>query len=149
MSFVLLFVKACGFTLHSWKFVSVFPSVLAAYLSSLYLSKFCQIFLQTVWFFVVLAFAMAITTDIASAYISCFRKLLGNSDGWKACFLSNAFVLLLGVSVLRSFKIFCLFYFFPFLKFQKQPPEVFYSKRCSQKLHKIHRKTHVPESLFQ
>ena len=94
-------------------------------------SKLCQIFLQTIWFIVVLAFAMAIATDIASAYISFFRKLLGNSDGWNACFFSNAFVLLLGVSVLRSFKIFCLFYFFHFSQVQKQPPEVFYSKRCS------------------
>ena len=31
---------------------------------------------------------------------------------------------------------------------QKQPPEVFYIKRCSQKFDKIHRKTPVPESLF-
>ena len=33
-------------------------------------------------------------------------------------------------------------------KLQKQPPEVFYVKSCSEKLHKIHRKTLVPESLF-
>ena len=32
--------------------------------------------------------------------------------------------------------------------FQKQPPEVFYKKRCSQKFPKIHRKTPVPESFF-
>ena len=31
---------------------------------------------------------------------------------------------------------------------QKQPPEVFYKKRCSYKFRKIHRKTPVPESLF-
>ena len=31
---------------------------------------------------------------------------------------------------------------------QKQPPEMFFEKRCSQKFHKIHRKTHVSESLF-
>ena len=31
---------------------------------------------------------------------------------------------------------------------QKQPPEVFYIKRCSQKFDKIHRKTPVPESLY-
>ena len=31
---------------------------------------------------------------------------------------------------------------------QKQPPEVFCKKRCSQKFHKIHRKTPVPESPF-
>ena len=31
---------------------------------------------------------------------------------------------------------------------QKQPPEVFYKKRCSLKFRKIHRKTPVPESLF-
>ena len=30
----------------------------------------------------------------------------------------------------------------------KQPPEVFNKKRCSEKFHKIHRKTPVPESLF-
>ena len=30
----------------------------------------------------------------------------------------------------------------------KQPPEVFYNKSRSQKFHKIHRKTPVPESLF-
>ena len=29
---------------------------------------------------------------------------------------------------------------------QKQPPEVFYEKRCCWKFHKIHRKTSVPES---
>ena len=33
------------------------------------------------------------------------------------------------------------------LCFQKQPPEVFYKKRCSYKFHKIHRKSPVPESL--
>ena len=32
---------------------------------------------------------------------------------------------------------------------QKQPPEVFCKKRCSQKFRKIHRETSVPESLFQ
>ena len=32
---------------------------------------------------------------------------------------------------------------------QKQPPEVFCKKRCSQKFRKIHRKTPVPESLFK
>ena len=31
---------------------------------------------------------------------------------------------------------------------QKQPPEVFCKNRCSQKYHKIHRKTPMPESLF-
>ena len=31
---------------------------------------------------------------------------------------------------------------------QKQLPEVFYKKRCSYKFRKIHRKTPVPESLF-
>ena len=30
----------------------------------------------------------------------------------------------------------------------KQPPEVFFKKKCSYKFHKIHRKTPVPESLF-
>ena len=30
----------------------------------------------------------------------------------------------------------------------KQPPELFYKKRCSQKFSKIQRKTPVPESLF-
>ena len=30
---------------------------------------------------------------------------------------------------------------------QKQPPEVLYTKRCSKKFRKIHRKTTVPESL--
>ena len=33
-------------------------------------------------------------------------------------------------------------------KLQKQPPDVFCKKRCSQKFHKIHRKRSVPESLF-
>ena len=33
-------------------------------------------------------------------------------------------------------------------KGQKQPPEVFCKKRCSEKFHKIHRKTSVLESLF-
>ena len=33
-------------------------------------------------------------------------------------------------------------------KNQKQPPEVFCKKRCSWKFRKIHRKTPVPESLF-
>ena len=32
---------------------------------------------------------------------------------------------------------------------QKQPPNVFYEERCSQKFHKIHRKTPVPQSLFK
>ena len=32
---------------------------------------------------------------------------------------------------------------------QKWPSEVFFAKRCSQKFHKIHRKTPVPESLFK
>ena len=31
---------------------------------------------------------------------------------------------------------------------QKQPPDVFYEKRCSLKFHKIHKKTPVPEFLF-
>ena len=31
---------------------------------------------------------------------------------------------------------------------QKQPPEVFYNKRCCLKFCKIYRKTPVPESLF-
>ena len=31
---------------------------------------------------------------------------------------------------------------------QKQPLEVFYIKRCSQKFHKIHWKTTAPESHF-
>ena len=35
-----------------------------------------------------------------------------------------------------------------FSYFQKQPPEVFYEKRCSYKFHKIYRKTPVPKSLF-
>ena len=33
-------------------------------------------------------------------------------------------------------------------KKQKQPPEAFCVKRCSQKFHKTHWKTHGPESLF-
>ena len=32
--------------------------------------------------------------------------------------------------------------------FQKQPPEMFYKKRCSKKFRKIQRKTSVPEHLF-
>ena len=35
-----------------------------------------------------------------------------------------------------------------FANIWKQSPEVFYEKRCSWKLHKIHRKTPVPESLL-
>ena len=35
------------------------------------------------------------------------------------------------------------------LKCQKQLPEVFCKKRCSEKFRKIHRKTHVPEPLFK
>ena len=31
---------------------------------------------------------------------------------------------------------------------EKQPSEVFYEKRCSQKFRKIHWKTPVPEALF-
>ena len=31
---------------------------------------------------------------------------------------------------------------------KKQSPEVFCEKRCSEKFHKIHRKTPVSESLF-
>ena len=31
---------------------------------------------------------------------------------------------------------------------QKQPPEVFCKKRFSKRIHKIHRKTRVPESVF-
>ena len=30
---------------------------------------------------------------------------------------------------------------------QKEPPEVFYEKKCSYKFHKYHRKTPVPEFL--
>ena len=33
--------------------------------------------------------------------------------------------------------------------FQKQPPELFFEKRCSQKFCKIHRKTPVPESFCE
>ena len=35
-----------------------------------------------------------------------------------------------------------------FIKYQKQPPEVFCKKRCSYEFPKIHRKTPVPKSLF-
>ena len=42
----------------------------------------------------------------------------------------------------------CPYYFFHSRQVQKQPPKVFYRKRCSQKFRKIHRKTPVPESLF-
>ena len=35
------------------------------------------------------------------------------------------------------------------LKCQKQLPEVFCKKRCSEKFRKIHRKTHVPEPFFK
>ena len=31
---------------------------------------------------------------------------------------------------------------------EKQPPEMFFKKRCSKKFRKIHRKTPVPGSLF-
>ena len=34
------------------------------------------------------------------------------------------------------------------INIQKQPPEVFYKKRCSDKFHKIHRKTPASESFF-
>ena len=37
--------------------------------------------------------------------------------------------------------------FVTILHMQKQPPEVFYAKRCSQKFYKVHRKRAVPESL--
>ena len=37
---------------------------------------------------------------------------------------------------------------FTFCVIEKQPPEVFYKKRCSYKFRKIHRKTPVPEPLF-
>ena len=37
----------------------------------------------------------------------------------------------------------------PLFSYQKQPTEVFFVKRCSQKFHKIHRKTPVPESFFK
>ena len=36
----------------------------------------------------------------------------------------------------------------PLVLFQKQPSEVFYRNWCSQKYHKIHRKTPVPERHF-
>ena len=35
-----------------------------------------------------------------------------------------------------------------FIQVQKQPPVLFYEKRCSQKFRRIHRKTSVPESRF-
>ena len=35
---------------------------------------------------------------------------------------------------------------FLFVRRKKQPPEVFYEKRCSYKFYKIHRKTPAPES---
>ena len=34
------------------------------------------------------------------------------------------------------------------VKTQKQPPKVFYIKRCSRKFRKIHKKIHVSDSLF-
>ena len=34
------------------------------------------------------------------------------------------------------------------LRYRKQPPEVLVEKTFPYKVHKIHRKTHVPESLF-
>ena len=34
------------------------------------------------------------------------------------------------------------------MQIQKQPPEVFYKKSCSEKFRKIHKKTPVPESPF-
>ena len=42
------------------------------------------------------------------------------------------------LAVCKSEKTICLH--------QKQPPEVFFKKRCSSKFHKIHSKTPVPES---
>ena len=54
--------------------------------------------------------------------------------------------------VLKLFSIFPYWIFFYVIThldlIQKQPPEVFCKKRCSQKFHKIHKKTPVPESLF-
>ena len=39
-------------------------------------------------------------------------------------------------------------FFDSLLQIQKQPPKVFFEKRCSQKFRKIHKKTPEPESLF-
>ena len=54
--------------------------------------------------------------------------------------------------VLKLFSIFPHWIFFYVIThldlIQKQPPEMFCKKRCSQKFHKIHKKTPVPESLF-
>ena len=54
--------------------------------------------------------------------------------------------------VLKLFSIFPYWIFFYVIThldlIQKQPPEMFCKKRCSQKFHKIHKKTPVPESLF-
>ena len=36
-----------------------------------------------------------------------------------------------------------------YFTFSEPPPEVLCKKRCSKKFRKIHRKTPVPESLFQ
>ena len=40
-------------------------------------------------------------------------------------------------------------FIFTMSSYQKQPPEVFGKKRCSQKFRKIYQKTPVPESLFE
>ena len=56
------------------------------------------------------------------------------------------------IQKLRDAKVLCYITFeWPgnlWINIQKQPPEVLYEKRCSQKFHKIHRKMPVPESLF-
>ena len=53
-----------------------------------------------------------------------------------------------GSLILRFPESFAATPFFQRFDDQKQPPEVFYEKRCSWKFRKIHRKTPVPESLF-
>ena len=61
-------------------------------------------------------------------------------------FLGFRFVLLTFCYWLQSSNI--VVFFLKFFFCQKQPPETFYEKGCSQKFHKIHRKTPVPKSLF-
>ena len=62
-------------------------------------------------------------------------------------FLGFRFVVLTFCFWLQS-SDFVSFFLKLFFFCQKQPPETFYEKGCSQKFHKIHRKIPVPESLF-
>ena len=58
------------------------------------------------------------------------------------------------ISILTTVSVYVLMRMFKMrkiasLSFQKQPSEAFCQKRCSQKFHQIHRKTHVQKCLVQ